>query len=308
MAVIAPLSVTTVDVKDTGDGFVRFSVTTGASESGEASCLVDVTGTNDTEFVAKKVDQATFRGLIKEEAAKMGAKCVMLHTHGFNTSPQSLYENSLDFQVRMKETLVIPVLWPANDDKFLTNLYFADKRGIPEDAKNFVPLLDFFFEGDEDSLPTSLMCHSMGNYVLRWVAQLAAADGPSEAPRRFQHIFMVAADVDSDIFSESQNDDKENPENNPGLAIAEIVAGNVFALHSRNDLTLIGRLFLNGFAGALGRNGAELDKIHPSIKGKVVNINCDSYNDSMFRNNLGHSYQLVQGSCDIYMMKMLAST
>jgi esterase/lipase superfamily enzyme len=54
-----------------------------------------------------------------------------------------------------------------------------------------------------------LMCHSMGNYILRIVAQLRRVHAQGDIDPRgdvFENVFMVAADVREDIFDERLND------------------------------------------------------------------------------------------------------
>mmetsp|Transcript_21099 Transcript_21099/g.68025 ORF Transcript_21099/g.68025 Transcript_21099/m.68025 type:complete len:154 (+) Transcript_21099:791-1252(+) len=153
------------------------------------------------------------------------------------------------------------------------------------------------------------MCHSMGNYVLRWLAQkarerrlwqrLLRRKGPH---RRMKHVFMVAPDVRYDIFDEEKNSDMANPEENPGKCIAKLCTGKVFVLHSSKDTAMVASNVQN-WKNALGRRGFRESKLHPDLKGKVVNVNCDDYNTI---GGTAHGYQWTPGVVQQVYAKNLA--
>ena len=108
--------------------------------------------------------------------------------------------------------VVIPVLWPSLPDSqdligFDPNLvqmiYDGDQNeGAVGAAKAFANLSTVL-----NQFPSkSVMTHSMGNRVLRLAAQNMADAGEGFA---FDNIFMVAADVDNDIF-DAGNENRSN--------------------------------------------------------------------------------------------------
>ena len=80
----------------------------------------------------------------------------------------------------------------------------------------------------------SVMTHSMGNRVLRLAAQNMADAGEGFA---FDNIFMVAADVDNDIF-DAGNENRSNIRSMLAKDDNGKPKGKVYVVHSTKDFAL----------------------------------------------------------------------
>ena len=146
----------------------------------------------------------------------------------------------------------------------------------------------------------SLLAHSMGNRVLRY-----AADSKFE----FDNIFMVAADVDADIFNQectgerwwtklSQKLGRED-RSEDGRNIINMLkdGGKVHVLHNHLDKALwiswLQKWFKSGTKKRLGSNGADLNALCKDSKGKVTNLDCQKewLNKAKPWRRFEHTYQ-----------------
>lgn len=266
------LALTSIDVVETGR----------TSEGEEKNPLVQFDGT-----IAGKADDkdSTFIKNIKEvknkdgnkvlEAEKLTVKqakkiinegCEDRHgkplfcLHGFNVQPSGhlkTVKNAQDLFNKGKFMLV-PVMWPSEGG---VKNYGNDRETTPGAGNGLKSLKDKI-----DCFPSkSLLAHSMGNRVLRYAA---------DAKFKFDNIFMVAADVQHDIFNEdyinSGNKSDPNRRELQGLTICKMLnrGGKVYALVNGADFALVANRFNPGLklewrkhsprASALRRCGAHL--------------------------------------------------
>ena len=165
----------------------------------------------------------------------------------------------------------------------------------PAAAQAFRPLLRVA----QSLAGASIMCHSMGNYLLR----LAAAAPPHQqrSTRSFEQVFMVAADVHRDIFNSIHN--KSSTQQQHGKNIAALARRRVHVMHSSKDLALsVGRRLKLKLQPALGSSpyGVHPQKIHKDLRNKVVNKNCNKLNKWSWDNKLWHSYPFKKGAIEYY--------
>lgn len=193
----------------------------------------------------------------------------LLCMHGFNTQPQDWLRACAEYS---GNSTIIPLMWAATEDL----AYFEDRSEAVESALAFRSLLEtcIGIKG-----PKSLMCHSMGNYILRNAAPIGTAC------RLMENIYMVAADVNSTIFSTQS-----------GVSIQKL-GRRVHVLYSRGDRALLfrqsvlRRTFGRRRVPALGFAGAP-DGVN------VTNVDCRGFSN---RNDvLGHSYYFKPEAVDYY--------
>lgn len=128
---------------------------------------------------------------------------VLYNIHGFNVDPAGSFMGAHDFNREDSDGwktgyLVIPINWRnVWGAQFFSYEYDRNNNAIKA-GKSLGAQMGFF----NLSVKTSLMCHSMGNYVMRLMAQ--EAENPEQA---FENIFMVAADARLDMFSTEFNPD-----------------------------------------------------------------------------------------------------
>jgi esterase/lipase superfamily enzyme len=188
--------------------------------------------------------------------------------------------------------LAIPVMWPSGE-KGLVPGYTDDKNiVVPGAANAFQTMLTL---ARNVPFPMSLMCHSMGNYVLKLAAK------KSTAAALFGDIFMVAADVRADLFDENLNSANGTDH---GLAIARLLRqdGKIHVMFSTRDWAMTARLLCNWFMTALGSAGCAVETLHPSLRGKIVNKDSDSMNTRANgrMDALAHGYQFVPEAVKYY--------
>jgi esterase/lipase superfamily enzyme len=213
----------------------------------------------------------------------------LLCVHGFDSQPESWLRRCAENYGKSDELAIIPVIWPAGD-KGLRD-YMNDRNVfVPGAARAFQPLLDV-----ASSLRKSLLCHSMGNFVLKLTAPPHQPSRTSGLAKRklsappFEDVYMSAADVRHDVFDRAQND-HDDANLDYGRNIAGMAQNKVHVMHSRSDVPLMARRARHAGLRALGSNGANMKNLHPSLKGKVVNVDCYSWNKWTRKNNLYHSY------------------
>jgi len=185
--------------------------------------------------------------------------------------------------------ILVPVIWPSSKIK-----YENDRKRSMRAGKAFAALKDKI----ECFSSKSLLCHSMGNRVLRHAA---------DATFKFDNIFMVAADVRHDLFHKDyirgNDNDEPEKERDDGLEICRMLSnrekGKVHVLYNGADYALN----LSGWwpmtwksrLGSVSNNQKrtwyggwrKADLTDPEIKEFVVNKACNPH----LTNKLSHNYQ-----------------
>jgi hypothetical protein len=327
--IITNLKVEPVEGKKT----VKFSWAT--TKADEATILYDIERSNKSVgflwrhpvYHAKKAETSDVKRILGDE------KHVLLHVHGFGVKPADAMKGCADYNKRADpKYFAIPVVWDTTKGDVFK--YGSDRRELaPEAGKAFADLLDLIMMHGS-SRKWSIMCHSMGNYVLRTLAQLRHVDAQENPePRKavFENIFMVAADVRADLFHSDINDYDPHtyPEigpstylqvyiqspkkfdigkKNPGLDIASLAKNTTHVLWSRKDKALLARRSQKRWVGvtddgkkittkALGANGDRDGKILEQLKALVDFHKCDSFNRE---SPIFHGYHWSDGAIKIY--------
>jgi len=176
---------------------------------------------------------------------------------------------------------LVPVIWPSAGSVIK---YWTDRDqsalGAGKAFKNFKAGINAFPQ-------KSLLCHSMGNWVLRNAA---------DESFRFDNVFMAAADVRADLFSKEYiRGDKDTPDmRNDGLEICKMLTnkkkGKVHILFNRWDYALTASQInpTTSWVNRIGGTGNDEAKTDDEIKGRIKNFNAGSR--LSWSNLAAHSY------------------
>mmetsp|Transcript_25872 Transcript_25872/g.77931 ORF Transcript_25872/g.77931 Transcript_25872/m.77931 type:complete len:316 (-) Transcript_25872:163-1110(-) len=300
---VAPLAITTIDVKELGDGKVSFSKeSVGDKNNVSAQIMKNVVLASAEDaslpiYEATEVaDAAAFRRLIEAEAKDRGATHCMLYIHGFTNTPGVVFEAAKDMNKYLegKKCFVIPIIWPAEAVD-----YGAQKEGAPAAAAALRSLLPKL--SNNNKVPISLMCHSMGNFLL---GQFAPGDKDEAPAFKFDSIFMVASDIRATTFDKEEPDPEDL---NRGDNILRIVkdTGHVHVLYHWWDMALLGRRVLNGGRTALGKVGFFQNPQEKKIlaDARIIQKDCGSFDMSVDR-LVGHGYHTSKDAMEYYLANM----
>jgi len=317
-AYVVPFCITNVVLeKIEGSERVKFTRRT-AGQSGEAHLLKNVDD-KESHYEADVVQPEDAAAAIQEALAESGREEVLFYIHGWKNSCRDSVNkcvamNNMELDPK-KKFLVLPVFWAAGWE----DLMYRDERRVaaPEAGKDFRVLYNTMAYALKDStVKKSLICHSMGNFVLRIFAQgHDDLNGDTKNPPVFEDIFMVAADVRWDLFNEEFNqghteevDTNEKKENlkhsgytDGGHKIVNLAKNKVHVLYNTGDKALLARQVWHSKGGskvsAIGRcAGYAMDKLHPDFKDKVVFHHCN-YMTSFYP---GHSYYPMKLAMQYY--------
>ena len=293
-------AITNYDVKRIGDdGVVEFSRFTKGSKE-HAYILRDIEVKRRypfTVFRAKLVDEnevnrkADTRSRGWLPALPMFHEKVLLYMHGFNVPPKFVLEQCGEY-AKTRGRLVIPLLWAVEDRGVLG---FGRDRiwNAPTAAEAFGDKLNVV-----KKVRTSLLCHSMGNYVLRLAARTS-----NTGDRPFEDLFMVAADVSHNIFDKDQNNHAE-PTLNDGKEIESMIQKKIHVLHSHKDCAMKIRPWhpttwaIPGL-GANGYRNTTDHPLHPNLENKLAKYDCSSFSGEADPRN-HHGYQFSEQAVDYY--------
>jgi esterase/lipase superfamily enzyme len=303
--ILAKFVVTNIDVQpspSSTSATVEFHAFMKASPTGAAVVLQDIqdtgrkyrstggwfcAGRETPIFSGVRVDPTEVEDAIQKEQARAtrsvkSPTTLLLCVHGFNTQPADWLRTCAGYTGNFT---VIPVLWPASDKLAFWQAYREDQSNAPATGASFRPLLKCL---EQIGGKKSLLCYSMGNFVLKWIAP------PQPPERRFENIFMVAADVDQNIFDDQQE---------AGKRILSM-ANRVHVLYSNTDLALWARQTITMRTGtpALGFSGPrKVDQNGPRKvdQNKVASLKCNAFS----RSNgdwVGHGYVFAKNAIDFY--------
>ena len=230
--------------------------------------------------------------LVSPRELKASVKKPLLAIHGFNVQPESHLKQCKEARDKFEKFDLIPVIWPSTGG--VTN-YLGDRGYSKGAGKAFRTLKKY-----AGMFPRkSLLAHSMGNRVLRY-----AADGDF----MFDNVFMAAADVDNRIFNKNYIDDNSEDRRKDGLRICRMlnnVKSKIYCLHNGQDYALLGSTVQKLGTGRLGLGGTDESKVHPELKGKVVNVNCGQKWLNWGMNFAAHSYQWDDEAIKFYDSKCI---
>ena len=245
--------------------------------------LTNWTAVSVDDFKAAVLAVADTFPVLPPQAAQ-DQKHVTLFVHGYNTSWQSaagLYQSILSNLFSGDASLGICILftWPSEGEVLG---YFPDRQRARDTAPDFSDVLNEFYDwglfkqkaamrdpSDACKAKTSIMAHSMGNYVLQEAMQLTwTRQNQPLLVSLVNQLLMVAADVDNDLFKSGESTDKSD-----GDAIANLTY-RVTALYTGRDPVLGLSAGLKHFGKRrLGRSG--LDRTCP-VPDNVWDVDCSA--------------------------------
>ena len=286
------------DTKSVGNNLVQFHA---GMRVGAPSILTDVEFTKKRTpirrfpiFQARVVDRDDVNAKLTVAGwvpTALFSKKALIYMHGFNVFPREVFQKCAEYEEE-RDRLVIPLIWKSKNSGPLG--YCPDRKvNAPGAADSFRPLIDV-----TKGIRKSLLCHSMGNYVLRLAAR---ASLPDEEP--FEDIFMVAADVHRNIFDAGSNNHTD-PTLNDGLEIVSMTKRRVHVLHSHKDTVMWWRplqLCTLGQIG-LGHKGyRSFNDLHEEVRdsNKLAPLkDCSPF--SNINDTKHHSYQFTKPAIDYY--------
>jgi len=210
--------------------------------------------------------------------------------------PEDAFKNALELQKfcdsdTPKEALVVPIIWPCDNDFGVVKDYWDDQKSADQSAHSLSRALNRFLEwrnspqNEPDTNPClkriNVLAHSMGNRVLRETLSVwekyDLADG---VPLIFRNTFLVAADIENESVHR----------NHRGKLICD-ASRNVVVYYASDDLALrsskVANLKNKIASRRLGHSGPENWDLTPQ---NVFGVDCDDINNSY--DNMGHTYFL----------------
>ena len=278
-----------------GDGEKLSGVLAASAKKASITAYEDHTATAKKAIAQANNSSTVFFRNIKE--SMMSGADVLIFIHGYNVSWDSAVASAAALQLSLnsklkkeeKEVIVVLFSWPSNGSMMPFAAYKSDRvdardsgtsigRGILK-LRDFLATLKRGAKEENEKLCGAnihLLCHSMGNYVLRNALEKKVIGySRGRMPRIFQHIFMCAADVDDNALEDSSN----------GLSRLHELAGNVSVYHNQEDFALHISDSTKNEADRLGQTGSA----HPAlVHNKVHQVNCTP----IVRGFTEHSYYL----------------
>jgi esterase/lipase superfamily enzyme len=220
---------------------------------------------------------------------------IMLYIHGFSNLPDDIFEAASEFQnlcdqKDADEILVVPIIWPCDNDLGVVKDYWDDQKSADGSALSMARALNRFLEWRESNLNSpdidpclkriNVLAHSMGNRVLR-EAMFAwnRYDLPDGVPLIFRNTFLVAADIEN-----------ESIHRNERAKLICDASRNVVVYFASDDLALRASKAANlknkVASRRLGHTGPENMEMTPK---NVYVVDCDDVNNA-YDNPKGHSY------------------
>ncbi len=220
---------------------------------------------------------------------------VMIYLHGFSNLPEDVFKNVEEFQAlcnknKKGEVLVIPVIWPCDNDIGIIKDYWDDQKAADQSAFALARMFQKFMEWrssadynpeDDPCLKRiNVLAHSMGNRVLRQtLSNWYKYDQPGGLPLLFRNTYLVAADIVNESLHKGQ----------PGELISH-ASRNVVVYYASDDLALRASKVSNVrnavASRRLGHSGPEDMDLTPK---NVYAIDCDEVN-TVYDRPKGHSY------------------
>eukprot|EP00613_Pedinella_sp_CCMP2098_P012149 CAMPEP_0171649734 /NCGR_PEP_ID=MMETSP0990-20121206/37061_1 /TAXON_ID=483369 /ORGANISM="non described non described, Strain CCMP2098" /LENGTH=390 /DNA_ID=CAMNT_0012227871 /DNA_START=416 /DNA_END=1590 /DNA_ORIENTATION=- len=305
--ILAPIVITTIDAKAIGDKCEFSKNIPGKETDTEALFLKGIRVAREEDGVkifegTLVADAKEFQKLIHDVAQKNGADQILLYVHGFTVTPSGILEdtakmNAYYASLAGPKAFVIPVIWPSEPLD-----YSGQKDIAPCAAAALRSLLPKFSR----TMPVSIVCHSMGNFVLKKFAPVSG-----DPIFKFTNIYMVASDVHQTTFDQGDSVEEGDFE---GDDILRLVQGEedegkftskVHVLWYWWDMALLGRRFLNQGRPALGKNGFDKSKVKPENRPKIVQRECTDFAKTIEGAHgyyLGHGYHTTPGALDYYLV------
>lgn len=252
-------------------GILRANQTYWVSQGGPLDDLANWKKVPQEEFrklLLEAVSTFPFFGRKEERSRNEEQKHLTLFLHGYNVnwaeSAQG-YESLCKKLYSGDTGMGICILYSWPSDGLVTN-YYPDRIDAelcaPDLAKLLTELYDWLIQKQKEGAidpaqacraKTSVIAHSMGNYLLQKAMKLAwTRQGQPLLTSLVNQLVMVAADVDNDLFKSGETVDKSD-----GDAVANLTY-RVTSLYSRKDPVLGLSAGLKHFGKRrLGRSGLD---------------------------------------------------
>lgn len=220
---------------------------------------------------------------------------ILIYIHGFSNLPESVFGAVNEFQSlcdakKNGEVLVVPLVWPCDNDLGIIKDYWDDQKAADSSAYSFARILEKFLawrssekynpKADPCFKRINVLAHSMGNRVLReTLAAWNRYDLTDGVPLIFRNTFLVAADIVNESLHKGE----------PGELICH-ASRNVIVYHASDDLALraskASNLKNKIASRRLGHSGPEDMRLTPA---NVYAVDCDDVNN-VYDKPKGHSY------------------
>jgi esterase/lipase superfamily enzyme len=227
------------------------------------------------------------------ELKNSNAKEILLYLHGYSNLPEpAIFPRTEELQ-RLFDLkapgymLVVPLIWPCDDDLGQIQDYFDDQIAADLSGVAFMRLFEKFLAWRENNSTVynpctkriNILAHSMGNRVLRATfASIVQYFLPQGMPLVFRNIFMASADIVNEALELGQEGQYTSP-----------AARNVVVYYAADDLAMRASKVANVGEIAsrrLGHTGPEnMNKVNKN----VYALDCDNFNTDYDWPN-GHHY------------------
>jgi esterase/lipase superfamily enzyme len=220
---------------------------------------------------------------------------ILVFVHGFNNMPDFVFQMTDELQAlcdakKDKEVLVVPVVWPCDNDLGIVSDYWDDQKSADQSGYSFARVLEKFLawrnsEANEPEIAPclkriNLLAHSMGNRVLRQtLASWNRYDLADGVPLLFRNTFMVAADVVNETLQHGETGELIS---HASRNVVVYYASDDLALRSSKAANLKNRVA----SRRLGHTGPEDMERTPR---NVFQVDCDDINTA-YDMPTGHNY------------------
>ncbi len=232
------------------------------------------------------------------ELKKSNVEQILIYIHGFSNLPEpDIFPRAAALQGLFDKkqeglVLVVPLIWPCDDDPGIIKDYWDDQKSADASAFAFARVLEKFMawrtkaEVDDKEAPClkriNILAHSMGNRVLRQTLETwASYDRGGEVPLLFRNTFLVAADIVNESLERGKTGDYicQSSRN-----VSVYFASDDLALRSSKVSNLKNKVA----SRRLGHTGPENMELVPN---NVYAVDCDDIN-TKYDYPKGHSYFL----------------
>lgn len=239
----------------------------------------------------EEIGSVNFLNRLKNSKCKQ----LLIYIHGYSNMPENVFSDAKEFQTlcnkkKADELLLIPLIWPCDNDLGIVEDYWDDQKSADMSAFSYARVLQKFiawrnsekFNPDNDPClkRINVLAHSMGNRVLReTLAVWDKYDLANGVPLVFRNTFLVAADI--------VNESLQVGERGEHICYS---SRNVVVYHASDDLALraskVSNLKNKIASRRLGHTGPEDMSLVPT---NVYSVDCDDVNTS-YDKPKGHSY------------------
>lgn len=259
---------------------------------------------SNSVFYCRRLDKEKYEEIggfnLMSELKASPYRQLLVYIHGFSNLPEAVFEGASQLQAlcdaqKKNELLVLPVVWPCDDDLGVVKDYWDDQKAADASAFSLARVLGHFMTWREDAQRNpqddpclkriNVLAHSMGNRVLRETLRVwAYYDLPAGVPLLFRNTYLVAADIENESIHKGE----------AGELISH-ASRNVVVYFASDDLALRSSKVANVknkiASRRLGHTGPENMDMTP---GNVYAVDCDDVNTT-YDPPIGHSYFRFDG-------------